>query len=160
MTAKFEFTAENRKKFEEILGRYPAKRAALLPALNLAQEQNGYISAEVESFVAELLNLPEVDVHEVVTFYTLYKRRLMGRRHIRLCTNIACWIRGCDAIRNHLSGKLGAEPGEVTRDGKFSWETVECLGACDMAPMMQVDDDYYGHLSPEKVDKILQEVES
>lgn len=155
MTAKFEFTAENGKKFEEILGRYPVKRAALLPALNLAQEQNGYISLEVESFVAELLNLPEVDVHEVVTFYTLYKQRLMGRHHIRLCANIACWIRGCDAIKNHLSSKLEAEPGEVTKDGKFSWETVECMGACELAPMMQVDDDYYGNLTPQKVDEVL-----
>lgn len=159
MNSRFEFTPENRKTFENVLRRYPVKRAALLPALNLAQLQQGYISPEVEAYVAELLEVPPVDVHEVVTFYTLYKRRPMGRNHILLCTNIACWIRGSDSIREHLCRKLGVGPGGVSAEGKFSWQTVECMGACEMAPMMQMGKDYHGHLTPERVDEILRGAE-
>lgn len=156
MSQKFEFTPENRRTFDRILRRYPVQRAALLPALNLAQEQQGYISPEVENYVAKLLNIPVVDVHEVVTFYTLYKQRPMGRHHIRLCANISCWILGCDRLKEYLTSRLGAA-GEVNTDGRFSWETVECMGACELAPMMQVDNDYYGNLDIERVDEILHE---
>ncbi|MBI4447258.1 MAG: NAD(P)H-dependent oxidoreductase subunit E [Acidobacteria bacterium] len=154
----FEYTPENLTKLQEMVGRYRVKRAALLPALNLAQQQLGYISPEVEDYVAGLLNVPVVDVHEVVTFYTLYKQRPSGRHHIRLCRNISCWLRGSESIEGYLNQSLGAGEGEVSQDGRFSWEKVECLGACEIAPMLQLDDDYYGSLTREKVEEILKNV--
>ncbi len=157
MSSSFEFSAENQERFQQILSRYPKKRAAMLPALHLGHEQQGYISPEVEEYVAQLLEVPLVDVHEVLTFYTLYLQRPMGRHHIRLCMSISCWIRGCDEIRDHLRGKMGVESGSITENGTFSWEAVpDCLGACELAPMMQLDKDYHGPLTPEKVDKILE----
>ena len=120
------------------------------------QEQLGYISPEGEQHVAQLLELPLIDVHEVLTFYSLYRTSPAGSLHIRLCTSISCWVRGCQNIQTQLKAKLGVDSGEVTPDGKFSWETVQqCMGACEMAPMMQVGDDYYGPLDQENVTQIL-----
>lgn len=159
--AKFQLTPERREEFEEIVRRYPVRRAAMLPLLHLAQEQQGHVSPEVEEYVAELLEVPVVDVREVTTFYTLFFRQPMGRHHIRLCCSISCWIRGCHRIEAHLRERLGVESGGITPDGSFSWEAVpDCLGACEMAPMMQCDKDYYGDLTPEKTDEILDRVES
>ena len=156
MSAAFEFSSENQKKFEEILTKYPKKRAAMLPTLHLAQEQNGYISPEVEEYVASLLDVPVVDVREVLSFYTLYFRKPMGKHHIRLCTSISCWIRGSDEIHECLKEKLGVEDGGISEDGEISWEAVpDCLGACEIAPMMQLDGYYEGDLTPEKIDEIL-----
>ncbi|RPI29470.1 MAG: NAD(P)H-dependent oxidoreductase subunit E [Acidobacteria bacterium] len=155
-TQAFEFTPENLQEFRDILSRYPERRAALLPTLHLAQEQNGHISTEVEAYVAQIMELPIVDVREVVTFYSLYFRRPMGHHHIRVCMSIACMLGDCEGIRNHLRTRLGVAPGGVTADGKFSWEAIpDCLGACELAPMMQLDGEYYGNLTPEKVDEIL-----
>ena len=92
--AEFEFTSENLQHFQDIVKRYPQKRAALLPALHLAQEQNGYITPGIETYVGKLLDVPEVDVHEVVTFYTLYFQKPMGRHHIRVCMSISCMLGG------------------------------------------------------------------
>ena len=157
MSSPFEFTSENQERFQQILARYPNKRAAMLPTLHLAHEQQGYITPEVEETVAELLEVPLVDVHEVLTFYTLYFRQPMGRHHLRLCMSISCWLRGSDRIKEHLKNKLGVKSGAITKDGSFSWEAVpDCLGACEMAPMMQVDEDYHGPLTPERVDQILE----
>ncbi len=160
-SAEFEYTAENLGRFQDILKRYPQKRAALLPALHLAQEQHGYISPAVESYVGRLLEVPEVDVHEVVTFYTLYFQKPMGRHHIRVCMSISCTLCGCEAIRDHLGKRLGVASGGVTDDGKFSWEAIpDCLGACELAPMLQLDGEFYGNLTAEKVDQLLSQVES
>ncbi|HXK59632.1 MAG TPA: NAD(P)H-dependent oxidoreductase subunit E [Acidobacteriota bacterium] len=155
--APFEFTPENQREFEEILTKYPERRAALLPALHLAQLQNGYISPEVEDYIARIMELPIVDVREVVSFYSLYFRRPMGRHHIRVCMSLSCMLRDCKSIRDHLHKRLGVPPGGVTSDGSFSWEAIpDCLGACEIAPMMQLDGEYYGNLTPEKVDEILE----
>jgi NADH-quinone oxidoreductase subunit E len=161
MTSSFEFTAENQAKIGEIVKRYPQKRAALLPLLHLAHDQQGFISPEVESRVAQILEIPEVDVHEVVTFYTLYFRKPMGRHHIRLCNSISCWVRHSDEIKEYLEQKLGVAPDGITADARFSWEAVpDCLGACEQAPMMQVDGCYHGNLTPEKVDELLDNIDS
>ena len=157
MSAAFEFNVENRQRFEQILGRYPRKRAAMLPTLHLAQEQNGHISPEVEEYVAQLLEVPVVDVREVLSFYTLFSEKPMGRHHIRVCCSLSCWLRGSDGITQYLLDKLGIEEGEVTEDGRISWETVpDCLGACEIAPMIQVDGYFEGNLTEEKVDQILE----
>jgi NADH-quinone oxidoreductase E subunit len=156
MSAPFEFSSENRARFERILERYPRKRAAMLPTLHLAQEQLGYISPEVEEYVAGLLEVPIVDVREVLSFYTLFFQKPMGRSHIRVCASLSCWIRGGDEVTAHLRELLGIEEGEVSEDGSLSWEVVpDCLGACEMAPMMQVDGRFEGNLTRERIDGIL-----
>jgi NADH-quinone oxidoreductase subunit E len=157
MNSSFEFTPENLREFEDILGRYSQPRAALLLVLHLAQEQNGYLSEDVEAYIARLMNLPIVDIREVVTFYSLFFQRPMGRHHIRVCMSISCMLGDSAEIRNHLRTRLGVESGGVTADGTFSWEAIpDCLGACEMAPMMQLDGEYYGNLTPEKVDQLLE----
>lgn len=159
MSASFEFTPDNLAEFNKILKRYPESRAALLPTLHLAQEQNGYISGEVEGYVAKLLNLPIVDVREVLTFYSLFLEKPVGRHHIRVCRSISCWLRDCDRITGHLQQKLGVESGGQTADGSVSWEVVaDCMGACEIAPMFQLDKDYYGNLTPQKIDEILSQI--
>jgi NADH-quinone oxidoreductase E subunit len=156
MSTAFEFTPENREKFEAILKRYPRKRAAMLPALHLVQEQNGFISPEVEEYVAEILEVPVVDVREVISFYSLFIQQPVGRHHIKVCNSLSCWVRGCEEVKEYLKEKLGIEDGEMTADGKFSWESVpDCLGACELAPMFQIDGYFEGPLTKEKIDELL-----
>ncbi|MGH9340396.1 MAG: NADH-quinone oxidoreductase subunit NuoE [Acidobacteriota bacterium] len=159
MTEKFQLTSQNQKLFAEILKRYPNKRAAMLPTLHLVHQQQGYISQEAEEFVSQSLEVPIVDVREVTTFYTLYFKRPMGRHHIRLCMSISCWIRGADQIKAYMQEKLGVQDGQITEDGRVSWEAVpDCLGACEYAPMLQLDGYYQHELTPERVDEILEEL--
>ena len=134
---------------------YPDKRGALLPVLQLAQGTFGYISLEVEEYVAKLFDLTPAHVHEVVTFYTLFYQEPKGRHVIAVCHNLSCHLMGAKTIIGHLKRRLGVEPGETTADGRVTLLSVECLCACELAPMMQVDDGYEGVLTPEKVDRIL-----
>lgn len=153
----FEFSPDNQREFQDILRRYPVKRAALLPTLHLAQEQNGYISEAVEQYVAEILEVPPVDVREVLTFYTLLHRQAPGRHHIRVCMSLSCWLRGSERVSRHLEERLEVPSGGVAPDGGYSWEAVpDCLGACEIAPMLQLDKDYYGELTPERIDELLE----
>jgi NADH-quinone oxidoreductase subunit E len=159
LSSTFEFTPENLEKFQEVLRRYPKKRAAMLPALHLAHQQHGFITPEIEQYVSRTLEVPLVDVHEVLTFYTLFFRRPMGRHHIRLCMSISCWIRGASQIKDYLDRTLGVASGEITPDGNLSWEAVpDCMGACELAPMMQLDKDYHGNLTPDEIEHILAEI--
>lgn len=159
MTTTFQFTADNQKLFEEITERYPDRQAALLPALHLVQEQAGYISPEAEAFVAESLGLPLLEVRDVVSFYTMFFTSPPGRHHIKVCNSLSCWACGSSGIADHLRGKLGIEPGSVTRDGEVSWEVVpDCLGACELAPMIQIDGINHGPLTLEQLDRLLAEI--
>jgi len=152
----FTFNSDNKKKIQEILPHYETKQAALLPLLHLAQEQNGYISSEVEEEVAKLLGLPIIKVREVTSFYTLYEKKPCGKIPIRVCRNLSCTLAGANPLLEYMKQKLGIEVGESTKDGRFRLESVECLCACETAPMMQVGDHYHGFLTKEKVDQILQ----
>lgn len=107
MSANFEFTPENLEQFQEILSHYPKTRAAMLPTLHLAHQQQGFITPEVEQYVARILEVPLVDIREILTFYTLFFRRPMGRHHIRLCMSISCWIRGANQIKDDLARTMG-----------------------------------------------------
>ncbi len=159
MSEKFEFTPENRARFERILKSYPVKRAAMLPTLHLAQEQHGFVPPEAEEYVAGLLEVPVVDVREVLTFYSLFQREPLGRHHIRVCMSLSCWLRGSQRIKDRLRQRFNVESGETSGDGRFSWEAVaDCMGACEIAPMIQVDKDYYGPLTPEKTDETLDKI--
>jgi NADH-quinone oxidoreductase subunit E len=150
-----EFGAEHLAEVRRLQGLYPDKRGALLPVLHLAQDTFGHISLEVEAYVAGLFELSPAHVHEVVTFYTLYFQQPKGRHVVAVCHNLSCHLLGAKGIIEHLTQKLGIEVGETTPDGRVTLLSVECLCACEMAPMMQVDDRYEGHLTPEKMDGIL-----
>ena len=153
MSQTFEFTPENRKEFDRLLTRYPVKRAAMLPTLHLAQRQHGFIPPEAEEYVAGLLEVPVTDVREVLTFYSLFTRKKLGRHHIRVCMSLSCWLRGAERVAETLTRRLGVENGSVAEDGEFSWEVVaDCMGACEIAPMMQLDKDYHGPLTPDAIE--------
>jgi len=151
-----EFTAEQLAEVSRLQSLYPDKRGALLPVLHLAQETFGYISLEVEEYVARLFELTPAHVHEVVTFYTLFFREPKGRHIVSVCHNLTCHLMGAKTIIEHLTRRLGVEVGETTSDGRVTLLSVECLCACEQAPMMQVDDRYEGNLTPDKVDHILE----
>ena len=153
-----EFSEETRKKFEQILRRYPRKEAALLPALYLAQEEFGYLSPEAIQYVAELMEIPPPQVYGVATFYTMFNKEPVGKYHIQVCNNISCSLKGADGLVGYLKEKLGINVGETTPDKKFTLSTVECLGFCENAPAMQINDDYYPDLTTEKIDEILEKL--
>ncbi len=151
-----EFMPEQLAEVRRLQLLYPDKRGALLPVLHLAQETFGYISLEVEEYVAALFDLTPAHVHEVVTFYSLFFREAKGRHVVSVCHNLSCHLMGAKTIIDHATQRLGIEVGETTADGRITFLTVECLCACEEAPMLQVDDCYEGNLTPEKVDAILE----
>ncbi|WP_291521649.1 NADH-quinone oxidoreductase subunit NuoE [Acidithiobacillus sp.] len=140
--------------------KYPADqaRSALLAALRIAQEEQGYLSDAVMEYVADLLGIPAIQVYEVATFYSMYDLQPVGRHKLCVCGSVSCFLNGSDAILQHLSERLGVGLGETTADGLFTLQEVECLGACKDAPMLQVGDHYYGNLTPESLDALLAEL--
>jgi NADH-quinone oxidoreductase subunit E len=149
------FTEPQLAEVRRLQGLYPDKRGALLPVLHLAQDTFGFISLEVEQYVGSLFDLSPAHVHEVVTFYTMYFQQPKGRHVVAVCHNLSCHLMGAKDIIEHSKTRLGVDPGETTADGKVTLLTVECLCACEQAPMMQVDDRYEGLLTTDKVDRIL-----
>ncbi|MEK7702061.1 MAG: NAD(P)H-dependent oxidoreductase subunit E [candidate division NC10 bacterium] len=150
------FSAEQLAEVRRLQALYPDPRGALLPVLYMAQDTCGHISLEVEEYVAGLFNLSPAHVHEVVTFYTLFFREPKGRHVVAVCHNLSCHLAGAPGIVARLTQRLGIDVGETTEDGKITLQAVECLCACEHAPMMQVDDRYELGLTPEKVDRILE----
>lgn len=147
-----------RAQIREAMKKYPQARSALLPALEIAQREAGYLSPQVLREVALLMDLPPVEVASVASFYTMLYRRPVGKHVIQVCTNISCSLMGAEHIVEVLQKKLGIQVGETTPDGRFTLLTVECLGSCGTAPMMQVDDTYYENLTEERLDAILAEL--
>ena len=150
------FSPEQLAEVRRLQGLYPDKRGALLPVLHMAQETFGYVSLEVEVYVASLFGLSPAHVHEVVTFYTLYFQQPKGKHIVAVCHNLSCHLAGAQLILAHLKERLGIEVGETTDDGRITLQAVECLCACEAAPMMQVDDRYEMNLTPDKVDRIVE----
>lgn len=154
------FSQEALERYQKILERYPVKRAALMPVLWLAQEQFGWLSPEVQSYVARLMDLPLIWVEGVTSFYTMYYTRRMGRHHLELCTNLSCQLRGADQVLAAISRRLGIKPGETSDDMAFSLDRAECLGACEAAPVLQLSGgEYIGDLDVEKAMDLLDELE-
>jgi NADH-quinone oxidoreductase E subunit len=151
-----QFSAEQLAEIRRLQERYPDRRGALLPVLHMAQETFGHVSLEVETYVAGLFALSPAHVHEVVTFYTLFFQQPRGRHVVAVCHNLSCHLAGAPDILAHVKARLGIEPGETTEDGRITFQAVECLCACEAAPMAQVDDRYELNLTPEKVDRILE----
>jgi NADH-quinone oxidoreductase E subunit len=150
-----EFSPAAKAKFDRILPRYPIKRAAIMPTLWLAQEEFGWLSHDVLAYVAELLELSPAFVASVASFYTMYYRHPMGKHHVQVCTNLSCALVGSDRIVDCLRRRLGIDVGQTTADGRFSLSEVECLASCGTAPMMQIDDDYWENLTPERTLEII-----
>jgi NADH-quinone oxidoreductase subunit E len=134
----------------EIIGRYPRARSALLPLLHLVQSEEGYVSQDGIAFCADLLGLTEADVTGVVSFYTMYKRKPVGEYHVGVCTNSLCAVMGGDAILADLAEHLDLGVDEVTPDGKVSYEHVECNAACDYAPVVMVNWEFFDNMTPAK----------
>lgn len=150
-----EFSNKTKKQILDIVAHYPEKKAALLPVLHVAQKEFGFISLDTERLVAALLDIKPVQVREVVTFYTMYNRQPVGKYHIQVCSNLSCSLLGGESLLDFLLKKLNIGLGETTEDKKFTISTVECLGACEQAPCMMVNFDYYGDLDEVKIEKIL-----
>jgi NADH-quinone oxidoreductase subunit E len=151
-----EFSPEQLGEVRRLQGLYPDRRGALLPVLHMAQDAFGHVSLEVEEYVGTLFGLSPAHVHEVVTFYTLFFQRPKGRHVVAVCHNLSCHLAGARDILAHLQRRLGIGAGDTTEDGRVTLQAVECLCACEAAPMMQVDDRYELNLTPEKVDRILE----
>ncbi len=141
-----------------ILQKYPQKRSALIPVLHIFQERFGFINSEMEKYIAGILEIPTSSVREVTDFYTMFKRRAVGKYHITICSSISCHLLGSKRIVEFIKEKLGISSGEVTKDGKFSLEEVSCLGYCDISPAITINDEVYGNLTIEKIEKILKEL--
>ena len=151
----FALTPERAKELDEILTRYPTKMAACIPALHLCQDQNGWISDDVITFVANRLDLPPAHVKGVVTFYTLFNQHPVGKHQVWVCRTLPCALGGAGDVLHHCEKRLGIKPGETTSDGKITLRTAECLASCGTAPMMQVDKTYHENLTLPQVDAIL-----
>lgn len=154
------FLDDKLAKVNEIIARYPdgKHKSALLPVLHLAQESfGGWLSVEAMDYVAELLKLEPIEVYEVATFYSMYNLKPVGKYLFEVCQTGPCMVKGSDGIIDYIKEKLGIGVGETTADGMFTLKTVECLGACGYAPMMQLGKHYREHLTKEKVDAIIEE---
>lgn len=154
------FSEEQMTEFKRLVARYPEgkQKSALLPVLHLAQDSfGGWLSTESMDYVAELLQIAPIEVYEVATFYSMYNLKPVGKYMFEVCQTGPCMLRGSDDIIAYIGEKLGIKPGETTGDGMFTLKTVECLGACGYAPMMQLGKHYREHLTKEKVDAIIDE---
>jgi NADH-quinone oxidoreductase subunit E len=146
-----------RAEIAALVARYPTRRAALIPALHIAQRRaGGWLPDAAIAAVAAELDLPPAEVYGVVTFYDLFHQKPVGRHRLRVCTNLSCQLRGSDEILAVLAAELGVGEDVVTADGRCSYVHFECLGSCDTAPMMMVDDGYHENLTPERVRAVLE----
>ncbi|MBX2930802.1 MAG: NAD(P)H-dependent oxidoreductase subunit E [Chitinophagaceae bacterium] len=155
-----QFSQEKMNKVQEIIARYPEgkQKSALLPVLHLAQEEfDGWLSTETMDYVASILKLTPIEVYEVATFYSMYNTKPVGKFVFEVCQTGPCMIEGSNEIIAYIKQKLGINVGETTKDGLFTLKTVECLGACGYAPMMQLGKHYKEHLTKEKIDAIVEE---
>lgn len=153
----FAFTAENVAKIEEICSRYPADRrkSAVLAALYLAQRQQGYVSRNAMKAVAAAIRITTAEVEDVVSFYTMFYQRPVGRHVIQVCRTLSCALNGAERVTEELQKVLGIAPGQTTADGEFSLFEVECLGACDRAPVVGVNDDWHECQRPEDAQQLV-----
>ncbi len=152
------YSQANEAKLDEIISHYPVKRSAILPALYIAQEEHGYVTDQDIKYLAQRLEMRVNEVEEVVTFYTMYSRKPVGKYKLQVCRTVSCMLLGAEQITEQISDKLGIGVGETTSDGKFTLQEVECLGYCDLAPCLQVNFDYHEKITRESVDKLIDEL--
>jgi NADH-quinone oxidoreductase subunit E len=152
-------TSEERKDIEAIVHHYPLRKAAGIEALRIVQRHRSWISDDVLREVADLMGMTPAELDAVATFYNLIFRQPVGRHVIFVCDSISCWILGGDSLLEKLKSRLNIELGQTTCDGRFTLLPHVCLGACDRAPAMMIDDQLYGDLDPEKIEEILEKYE-
>jgi NADH-quinone oxidoreductase subunit E len=151
-----EFSPAALTEFNEIVARYPKKEAAMLPVLYLAQREFGHVGDEAIDYVARLMEQAPARVRGVVSFYTMFNMKPIGRHHIQVCRTLSCALGGAGKVTAFIKQKLGIETGETTPDGRYTLSEVECLASCGTAPMMQINDDYYENLTETRIDEILE----
>jgi NADH-quinone oxidoreductase subunit E len=151
------FSEEFETRFADMLTHYPTKRSALVPTLLYAQDEVGHLSNEVIAELAQRLDLTELEVRNVISYYSMLTTKARGKYNVQVCTNIACMLRGGEQLLDHCKKRLGIDHKGTTQDGLFSLEEVECIGACSWAPAVQVNYDYHENLTSEKLDQVLDE---
>ncbi len=152
----FKLSDEGNKFVQKELSRYESRRSAILPCLYRAQKENGgYVTPEVVSELSRLMDLPEVQINEVLSFYTMYNKKPVGKFHVQVCCNISCAMNGARELYSHLLKEFKAEDDKLTADGNFTFSRVECLGSCGTAPMMQVNEDYHENLTGDQAVRLL-----
>ncbi len=143
------------QRIDALIQKYPYRRSALIPSLQIAQEEVGYLSPDSVREVARIFELPPNEVYEVASFYTMLYKKPVGKYVVQVCTNISCLLCGCEQIMSHLEERLGIRPGETTLDKRFTLLEVECLASCGTAPVAQINEDYHENLTPRRLDEIL-----
>jgi NADH-quinone oxidoreductase subunit E len=143
------------KFFDEKMKEYPTKRSFLVPMLLYCQDEIGYLHDEVISHLAKKIGLSELEVRNVISYYSMLRTKPMGKYHVQVCTNISCMLRGGEELLEHCKHRLGIENKKTTPDGVFSLEEVECIGGCSWAPAVQINYDFHENLTPEKMDQVL-----
>lgn len=151
-------TNESIKLIQEKAARYPRVKSAILPALTIAYRQVGHLNDEIYDEISEAIGVPILEIAEAATFYTMFPKEPTGKYLIQVCHNLSCSLLGADSLVRYLEDKLDIKKGETTSDGLFTLISVECLGSCSTAPMMQINHDYYENLTPEKVDSVLKQL--
>ncbi|MBK1641706.1 NAD(P)H-dependent oxidoreductase subunit E [Chromatium okenii] len=156
------FTSEIRAAIDALIAKYPTdwKQSAVMPTLTLVQDANdGWLTTELMNAVAAYLDMPEVSVYEVATFYGMYDLEPQGKHKVCICNSVSCLLRGSDTLLHHVESKYNVHPNEITADGRFTLKEVECLGACCGAPAVMIDKQYYENLSPGSLDKLIDGLE-
>ena len=152
----FQLSPEGKQQVLSELKRYESKQSAVLPALYIGQkENNGFISPEVVQELSRVMEIPESQINEVFTFYSMYNKKNVGKYHIQICRTLSCMLNGAEELTEHLCKELNTRIGQMTTDGRFTINEVECLGSCGTAPMMQIGDKYYENLTPESAMNLL-----
>jgi NADH-quinone oxidoreductase subunit E len=155
----FTFDAERDAEFERLVKRYPIRESMIMPALWLTQEQEGWISAEAIAYIADRIGTYAAKVFELATFYTMYHLKPVGRNHICVCRTLSCYLRSKQEMIEFLADEIGIKPGQISDDGKFSLEEVECLGHCGTAPVVQVNGEFHEEMDVEKLKALLATLE-
>jgi NADH-quinone oxidoreductase E subunit len=149
---------EARRKIESLKSVYETNQSALIPALHVAQADQGWLSEDVQREVGQLLELTAQSVRQVVTFYTMFNQKPVGRHMLQVCRNLSCSLLGGQRLQKQIQEKLGLADGETTQDGRFTYVSVECLGSCGTAPVLMVNDRFYENVTPQTVDRLLDEL--
>lgn len=144
-----------KQRMRDLAARYPVARSAIMPALYIAQQEEGYITQSALEAVAEAIGMTVDDVESVATFYTMYYQQPPGKKVIKVCTSISCYLRNCDSLVNHLEQRLGIKRGETTADGNYTLMTAECLASCGTAPVIQVNDEFVENVTPAMTDALI-----
>lgn len=154
----FKLSSEGEAFIKTELERYETKRSAIIPSLYCVQKEHGWVSPDAVEYLAKFMDLPEAWINEVLNFYTMFNKKPVGKYHVQVCCNVSCAMNGARELTDHLCQTFGVKDGEVSEDGRFTFSRVECLGSCDTAPMMQVNDEYIENLTVEKAEAYLKEL--